>query len=392
VATISGITSLEFELPSSGPPASKPVSVRVTGKYFEELRAAADELKATLAETEGVHDISDDFPAGKQEIRIVIDEERAALRGLSAQEIAVEVRTAISGFAATTYRDGDEDIDVVVRLPKSASNSVEDLLALRLSTLSGSTVPLADVAEFSLHSAVTEIHRRNLSRTLIVSADIDKERTTVDRVMRSVTSQFSHIARRYEEVQFEVGGEFEEFTEAFQDIAKLFAIGVILIYLILGTQFRSYIQPLVILATVPFAFIGAMVGLLVAGDRFSIVTLFGVVALAGIVVNDSIVLISFMNRARRAGVDRWKSVVEAGMTRLRPIILTSVTTIGGLFPTAVGFGGSSAVWRPLANTIAWGLLFSTVLTLLIIPCLLSIVDDIRVKSGKGLVRRENGSE
>ncbi len=391
VATVSGISSLEFELPSSGPPASKPVSVRITGKYFEELRAAADELKATLAETEGVYDIGDDFPAGKQEIRIAIDEERAALRGLSAQEIAVEVRAAISGITATTYREGDEDIDVVVRLPEKASNSVEDLLSLRVSTHTGSTVPLADVAEFSLHSAVTEIHRRNLSRTLIVSADIDKSTTTVDRVMRNVTKQFSRIARRYEEVHLEVGGEFEEFAEAFQDITKLFAIGVILIYLILGTQFRSYIQPLVILATVPFAFIGAMVGLLVAGDRFSLVTLFGVVALAGIVVNDSIVLIAFMNRARREGAGRWRSVVDAGTTRLRPIILASVTTIGGLLPTVVGFGGSSAVWRPLANTIAWGLLFSTILTLLIIPCLLSIVDDVRLKFGKGLVRRENGS-
>jgi multidrug efflux pump len=390
VAGVSGISSLEFELPSSGPPASKPVSVRVTGKYFDELRAAADELKETLADIDGVHEIGDDFPAGKQEIRIAIDEERAALRGLSAQEIAVEVRTAISGLTATTYREGDEDIDVVVKLPKAATSSAEDILSLRLSTASGSMVPLADVAEFSLHAAVTEIHRRNLDRTLIVGADIDKSTTTVDRVMRVIVPEFRRIASRYEDIQFEIGGEFEEFAEAFQDMAKLFAVGVILIYLILGTQFRSYIQPLVILTTVPFAFIGAMVGLLVAGDKFSLVTLFGVVALAGIVVNDSIVLISFMNNARRAGADRWSSVVDAGVTRLRPIILTSVTTIGGLFPTVVGIGGSSAVWRPLANTIAWGLLFSTVLTLLIIPCILSIVDDIRVKSGRGLVRQENG--
>jgi multidrug efflux pump subunit AcrB len=268
---------------------------------------------------------------------------------------------------------------------------MEEILALRMSTRSGVTVPLADVAEFSLHTAVTEIHRRNLDRTLIVGADIDQSKTTVDRVMRIITPEFARIANRYEEIQFEIGGEFEEFNEAFRDMIKLFAIGVILIYLILGTQFRSYIQPLVILSTVPFAFIGAMVGLIVAGDKFSIVTLFGVVALAGIVVNDSIVLITFMNNARRAGIDRWKSVVQAGITRLRPIILTTVTTIGGLLPTAIGIGGSSAVWRPLANTIAWGLLFSTILTLFIIPCVLSIVDDVRVRCGKGLVRDENGT-
>jgi len=337
-----------------------------------------------------VFDIADDFPAGKQEVRISINEEQAALRGLTVQEIALEVRTALSGLTATTYRDGDEDVDVVVKLPDSARNTLEELLALRMSTYTGSTIPLADVAEFSVHATVTEIHRRDLSRILIVGADIDKSKTTVDKVMRQLTPHFTRIANRYEEIQFEIGGEFEEFTEAFQDMAKLFAIGVILIYLILGTQFRSYIQPLIILTTVPFAFIGAMVGLIVAGDKFSITTLFGVVALAGIVVNDSIVLISFMNNARREGVDRWKSVIDAGVVRLRPIILTSVTTIGGLLPTALGIGGSSAVWRPLANTIAWGLLFSTVLTLLVIPCILSIVDDIRIKAGKGLVREENG--
>ena len=131
---------------------------------------------------------------------------------------------------------------------------------------------------------------------------------------------------------------------------------------------------------------------ILGGDKFSLVTLFGVVALGGIVVNDSIVMISFMNNARRAGKGRWDSVVEAGATRLRPVILTSMTTIAGLLPTALGLGGSSAVWRPLANTIAWGLVFSTILTLLVIPCVLSVVDDIRLKAGLGLVREENGLE
>ncbi|MCU0611211.1 MAG: efflux RND transporter permease subunit, partial [Candidatus Eisenbacteria bacterium] len=235
ITGVAGISSLEFELPTSGPPTSKPVSVRVTGKYFEELRGAADELEAVLAGTDGVFDIADDFPAGKQEVRIAINEEQAALRGLTVQEIAMEVRTALSGLTATTYRDGDEDVDVVVKLPDSARNTLEEILALRMSTYTGSTIPLADVAEFSVHATVTEIHRRDLARTLIVGADIDKSKTTVDKVMRQLTPHFTRIANRYEEVQFEIGGEFEEFTEAFQDMVKLFAIGVILIYLILGT-------------------------------------------------------------------------------------------------------------------------------------------------------------
>ena len=389
IASVSGISSVEFEKPSSGPPSSKPLSIRLTGKYLEELRSATADLKAVLAGVEGVYDIQDDFPQGTQEIRVHIDEERAALYGLAPREIALELHTAISGLTATTFREGDEDIDVVVKLREDSNNSLESVRGLRLTTFTGATVPLSDVARITVHDATSEIKRRDLKRTIIVGADIDESKTTVDRAVREATSHFAEIGRRYTDITLEVGGEFEEFTEFLGDLERLFAIGLILIYLILGTQFRSYLQPLTILCTVPFAFIGAMVGLLVAGDKFGIVTLFGVVALAGIVVNDAIVMISFINNARRAGRDRWESIIEGGAKRLRPIILTSVTTIGGLLPTAVGIGGTSEVWRPLANTIAWGLLFSTVLTLLVIPCVLAILDDMKVRLGKNPVSISN---
>jgi len=386
LADISGLAALHFEKPSGGPPVGKPISVRVSGKYFEELRAAVADLKGALAGIDGVQDVTDDFPEGRPEARVRIDEELAALRGLSVQDIALEIRTAIAGTIATTFRDGDEDIDIVVRLPEAGRGSLEDLADLRLIGPRGAAVPLADVASISVQPAASEIKRRNLQRTIIVGADIDKSRTSVDRAVSQTTARFGEISGRYRDVHLEVGGEFEEFATAFQDIGKLFLIGLVLIYLILGTQFRSYIQPLVILTTVPFGFIGAMIGLLVTGNKFGIVTLFGVVALAGIVVNDSIVMISFINNARRAGRDRWESLIEAGKTRLRPVILTSVTTIGGLLPTVIGIGGSSAVWRPLASTIAWGLVFSTLLTLLVIPCVISVLDDLKLKAGKALVR------
>ncbi len=377
VSDISGISSIEFEKPSSGPPSSKPVSVRLTGKYMDELRSAMVDFKDVLAGIEGVYDIGDDFPQGTQEIRIKIDEERASLYGLSTQDIALELRTAIAGLTATTFRDGDEDIDVVVKLREDLNNSLESVRALRVNTFTGASVPLSDVASITVHDTMSEIKRRNLKRTIIVQADIDPSTTSVDRAVGEAASRFDEIERRYEDVQIEIGGEFEEFSDFLSDLQRLFVIGLILIYLILGTQFRSYVQPLTILFIVPFAFIGAMVGLMVAGDKFGIVTLFGFVALAGIVVNDAIVMISFINNARREGKDRWESIVSGGVQRLRPIILTSVTTIGGLLPTCVGIGGTSAVWRPLANTIAWGLVFSTVLTLLMLPCVLAIVDDIK---------------
>ena len=388
VAGISGIASLEFERPTSGPPSAQPVSIRLTGKYFDELEAAVADLKALMGNIDGVEDIRDDFPGGKQEIRITVDEEKAALSGLTPRQIASELRTAIAGLTATTYRDGDEDVDVVVKLREDTSNSLAEIRSLRITTPTGAAIPLADVASISLHESTTEIKRRNLKRTIIVGADIDKSKITVDKAVAQITPHFEELSRRYETVDLEIGGEFEEFAQAFNDIGKLFAIGVMLMFLILGTQFRSYIQPLIILGTIPFAFIGAMIGMLICGDKFGIVTLFGVVALAGIVVNDAIVLISFINNARRAGMDRWESIVAGGTQRLRPIILTSVTTIGGLLPTVLGIGGTSAVWQPLANTIAFGLLASTLLTLLVIPCVLAIVDDIKSKLGMALVKED----
>jgi len=386
IGGISGIASLKFERPTSGPPSPQPVSIRLTGKYFHELRGAMADMKVILADIDGVFDVRDDFPGGKQEIRIEIDEERAALVGLSPREVALELRTAVEGLTATTYRDGDEDVDVVVKLREESANSLAEVRSLRITTYSGASIPLSDIATISVHDATTEMKRRNLKRTIIIGADIDDAVTSVDRVVRQLTPHFEEISRRYEEVDLEIGGEFEEFAQAFNDIGKLFAIGVMLIFLILGTQFRSYIQPMVILCTVPFSFIGAMIGLLVSGDKFGIVTLFGVVALAGIVVNDAIVMISFINNARRSGLDRWESIVAGGTKRLRPIILTSVTTIGGLLPTVLGIGGTSQVWRPLANTIAWGLLVATVLTLLVIPCILAIVDDVKARLGVGMIK------
>ncbi len=385
LVTISGISSLKFERPTSGPPTAQPISIRLTGKYFHELDGAINDLTDLLTGIEGVFDIRNDLPGGKQEIRIAINEERAALCGLTSREIALELRTAVAGVTATTFRDGDEDIDVIVKLREESNNSLAEVRSLRINTRSGATIPLSDIADISVHEATTEIKRRNLKRTVIIGADIDKSLISVNEVVGILESHYEAISNRYDEVKIETGGEFEEFNTVFKDLSQLFLIGVIIMYLILGTQFRSYIQPMIILCTVPFAFIGAMIGLLVFGDKFSLVTMFGIVALAGIVVNDAIVLISFINDARRRGVERWESIVAGGLQRLRPILLTSVTTIGGLLPTVLGIGGTSEVWRPLANTIVFGLIASTWLTLLVIPCVVAIVDDIKTKRGIPLV-------
>jgi multidrug efflux pump subunit AcrB len=224
----------------------------------------------------------------------------------------------------------------------------------------------------------------------MVTANIDKSVITIDKVNNRLTNIFTKIERAIPGVSLETGGQFEEFSNTFANIGQLFILSLIIIFLILGTQFNSYSQPLIILTTVPFALIGAMLGLLISGNPFSIVSMFGFVALAGIVVNDAIVMIDFINKRRSkeniSSNHYWKSIIDSSQVRLRPIILTSLTTISGLTPMAFGLGGQSGMWAPLANVILFGLLISTMLTLFVIPCFVAILDDIKRSRKKAAIQ------
>ena len=231
-----------------------------------------------------------------------------------------------------------------------------------------------------------KITRYDQKRTIMVVGEIDEDMVSLDEINNKIEDIFPVLEQKYPGITFKIGGQFEEFQNAFEDIGGLFLISLILIFLILGTQFNSYTQPLVILTAVPFAIIGAMLGLLISGNPFSIFAMYGFVALAGIVVNDAIIMIAFINKRRSAKMTTplqyWRSIINAGRLRLRPIILTSLTTISGLVPMAFGIGGKSDMWSPLANVILFGLLVSTILTLFIIPALMAILDDIKKSRSK----------
>jgi multidrug efflux pump len=379
--SISGPISAQFTKTSGGPPVGKPISVKVQGKYLDEIKEAALMLQDSLRKIKGAYDIADNFPPGKKEIRIKVDEDKAAMYGFNIQTVAMHVRSAFDGVDATEFRDGDEEIDVVVKYNHEYRSSVNDVLNLSIATPSGKSVALRDMVEFEIEAGPTDIRRIDRRRTIMVTGEINQNENTIDKISAELESVFPSIKAKYPGVSFSFGGQYEEFTNAFDNIGQLFALSMILIFLILGTQFNSYSQPLVILTTVPFSIIGAMIGLLVSGNPFSIVAMFGFVALAGIVVNDAIVMISFVNNRRvKEGMTVyrfWRSIVDSGRLRLRPIILTSLTTIFGLTPMAFGIGGQSEIWSPLANVILFGLLVSTVLTLFIIPSFLAILDDLK---------------
>jgi multidrug efflux pump subunit AcrB len=377
--SIAGFERIEFSNVESGPPTGKAVEVKVKGKRFDQLEAISAELQGVLAQIPGVYDIGDDFSQGKEELRVRLDEDRARLHGLDVMQVAGIVRTAVYGATATVYRDGDEEVDVVVKLKNASDMPIEDIEAMKLATPMGTQIPLREVAHLELTRGYSTIHRFEGERAVTVSAEVDESINEPVAVNRILKDRFRDISQRYPGYRLDFRGQFAEFNEAFSSLGRLFILAVFIMYILLGAQFKSFIQPLIILFTVPFAFIGAMLGLIVSGNPFGIVTLFGMVALAGIVVNDSIVLVDFINMRRRAGVSKWRAIIEGGRLRMRPILLTSVTTIAGLLPMAIGLGGQSAMWMPMANTIIWGLAMATLLTLFIIPALYAIVDDLTPK-------------
>jgi len=385
---ISGAISQQFLKIAGGPPVGKPISIKAQGKELDIVKLAAVVLQDSIKKISGTFDIADNFPPGKKEIRIIIDEDKAAMYGFSIQNIAMYVRYAFDGVTATEYRDADDEIDLIVKYNKQYRSSIDDVLNLKISNTLGNTVSLRDLVSFEFVTGPTEIRRIDQKRTIFITGNINEDEIKLNEVSEKIGKFFPAIESQFSDVTFSFGGQYDEFTSAFDNILSLFVLSLILIFLILGTQFNSYSQPLIILTTVPFAIIGSVLGLLISGNPFSIVSMFGFVALAGVVVNDAIILITFINNRRQnenlSPYKHWKSIIEAGRLRLRPIILTSFTTISGLVPLAFGIGGQSEMWAPLANVILFGLMVATVLTLYIIPSFVAIIDDLK-KSRKKAV-------
>jgi len=384
IGNIAGVKNIEFYKFSGGPPVGAPVEVKVKGKYLDELEEVTELVKKELSKMEGVKDIKDDFEQGKKELRIKIDEEKAAFFGMNTLGIASSVRNAYLGIKASVLRDADEEIDVIVKFNSDARDNIEDFRNIKVATFDGRYIPLKDIAELEIEKGYSTIHRFDGERAITVSADIDNSVTSAVKVNNELIEKFKDISREFPGYKLDFRGEFQEYIESFNSLGILFIFGIILIYLILGGQFQSFVQPFIIIFTIPLAFIGATFGLLIDGNPFSIITLYGIVALAGVAVNSSIVLVDFINRSRQKGHSKWRAIIHSGYIRIRPIFLTTATTVGGLLPMALGLGGKSEQWASLANTIVWGLIFSSTLTLVVIPCVYAIVDDIKHKFFKSL--------
>lgn len=386
-AAIPGPLTLEFRSLESGPPADAPVELLVKGDDLDELGQASEALQAALREIPGTADVRDDLELRQPQLDVVVDREAAARHGLDPTRIALAVRAAFADSQTTTFRDGDEEVDVVVRWPESRRRRAEDVEDLRFANPTGEVVPFSAVARLEERFGPLIIRRHERERAVTVMAETSGDGADMGAINAGILDRWRELRSLFPGVRVEQGGQFREFWEAFGDLARLFGIGLLLNFMLMSGQFKNWSQPLVIMSVVPLSFIGAMAGLMAARAPFSIATLYGFVALAGVAVNDSIVLLDFVNRLRREGLDRWESLRQAGRLRLRPILLTTVTTVFGLLPMALGLGGSSQTWQPLASTIVAGLAVATGMCLLVIPCLQAVVDDL----GEILRRRVGGT-
>lgn len=392
-----GLYSYRFEQSSAGPPLGNDVDLRIKGESLERLSFIGDWLKQVLQDIPGVTDIQDSFARGKKEVKILPRHDVLAMNNLSVAQIASTIRMASVGSEVSKYRgSGVDEFPLIVKLDNSYTDDLENLKDLKIKTRTGSMIAIRDLAEFELDSSYSRIEHRDGDRVISVTASVgsyEQDGKTRRRTASEVNSllfggRFGNEAgllegfsQRFPGYSIEAGGIQEEQRKSYSSLYQLFALALLVIFTILASQFRSYVQPLVVMMTIPFAFIGVVLGLLVTGLPFSLNTMISVVALAGVVVNNAIILIDFINQEREKGVDRWHAIVNSGSARLRPIILTTATTAVGMLPLVFSTDPSSQAWRPLAVSFTFGLLFATFLTLFVIPVIYSMVDSFFGKFG-----------
>jgi len=369
VTGVVGPQSITFLKLTDGPPVSKPISIKVRGDDFSAIRAAVNDLKQIMATEPAIFDISDNDSVGRLELRLQLNDDAIRRAGLDAGTVRRLIRLLGEGEVVTDFQAGGEKVDLRVRAQPVAQQAIDDLLQITLPLATGGQVTLRQLVTVEVGRGSDNIRHHNLRRAITVEADIDKRVLDTVRANAQILAAWQQRQIDHPTIQLDFSGELDDINESLDSILLLFLFGIGVIYLILGTQFSSYWQPLMILSTVPMAFTGVVLGLLISGNPLSLYTLYGVVALAGIAVNAAIVLISAANQRMAAGMSLLHAIIYAARRRVIPILITAFTTIAGLFSLATGLGGHSLVWGPVATAIVWGLAFSTLLTLFLVPLL-----------------------
>ena len=371
ISQVPGIAKFSFLRLDSGPPVTRDINIKVRGNNLDELDLATRELQTFMRSRKEFRDITDSNLPGQNSLNLAVNSAAVQRTGINPELIARTLRLLVDGEIISSLRYQGEKINI--RLKASSNlNQISQLLEYRLPAREGVLVPLSELVTAEFGTSANTIRHYNYRRAITVEADIDKSITDAVKANRLISEYWSDAQERFPHIDLDFSGILDDIEDSLNSIGTLFLLGLGLIYLILGTQFKSYFQPFLIITTIPMAATGVVFGLLISQFPLSLYTLYGVVALAGIAVNGAIVLISAANTRRQNGMTVTYAIVFAARRRFIPIIITSLTTIAGLLSLAIGLGGKSLLWGPVASSMVWGLTVSTGLALFYIPLFYSI--------------------
>jgi HAE1 family hydrophobic/amphiphilic exporter-1 len=367
----------------------KAVEIHIYGSSLEKLDEISNEAMRKISPVRGLKDLDKSLKKSKPELHVRVEREKAAQMGLSVAQVAATVETAMLGKVVSRFHDAGEEYDMRVRFQEAYRSTLDDLQKVSVSSPLGFSVPLSQVASLEESVGPITINRKDQNRVVTISGstvgrDLGSVTRDVDQAMRSI--------RMPEGYFFEMGGTFEDMQTSFRELGKAFIVAIILIYMVMAAQFESLSQPFIVMFTLPLAYIGVVFGLLVTGKTLSVPAFMGLIILMGIVVNNGIVMIDYINHLRKNGMERSRAVIQGATVRLRPILITSITTIAGMLPMALSTSEGSEMRSPMAVSVAFGLLFAMALTLFVIPCAYSIIDSlslkIRTKAGRIVIGEE----
>ena len=353
---------------------SSPVEVSLSGDDLDLLEMLSAEIANLMRNIPGTREVTTSLEEGQAEIQLVINRDKAGAYGLSAAQIASTARTAVGGQVATRYRTGSEEIDVRVRLSEGGGTELSEIENMQVASPLGLMVPLGEIADIREVQTPSTIQRTDQARVVSITAQL--EGRSLAEVMREVQKAVSEKVALPTGYLVEFGGQFELMGEAFGDLFLALLMAIVLVYMVLAAQFESLLHPFVIMFSLPVTVIGVIVALAITGNTLNIVSFIGIIMLAGIVVNNAIVLVDYINLLRRRGLERDEAILTAGPIRLRPVMMTSLTTILAMLPLAVGTGEGAELQASMATAVIGGLTTSTFLTLFLIPVVYSLFDDL----------------
>ncbi|MFI3269059.1 MAG: efflux RND transporter permease subunit [Rikenellaceae bacterium] len=362
------------------------INVKVFGYDMDETNHIANDLKAKIGKIDGIRDVELSRDELRPEYNVVFDRKKLSYYGMNYYTVAYFVRNRINGLTASQYREDGEEYDIVVRYAEEHRTSIEDIEQITLYSSMGEAVKLRDVAKVEEVFAAPSIERENRQRVIMVDGSLG-----AGVPLSAVITKINEIIADYptpDGISIEIGGTIEDQQDAFADLLLLFLLIVILVYIVMATQFESMLFPFIIMFTIPLAFTGVILALYISSTPLSLIALIGAIMLVGIVTKNGIVMVDYMNLLIERGSDITRAVVDGGKSRLRPVLMTSFTTILGMMPMALGTGAGSETWQPMGIAVIGGLTFSTILTLLVIPLFYSLMVGAKIRRDERKAERD----